>query len=243
MEIVSQGDPGLNNSNLSASTSRIIEGATWKRQRVVTLIPSGNDIPAKAVHSWMGLIYPPNQASVRWPPDVWMVVGEEVGIAYSRAIKQIVGHPDVGQWEFILTIETDNIPPPDGVIRLIRAMEAHPEFGCIGGLYWTKGEGGVPQIWGDPGDPVLNFRPQPPVSGQLVECCGTGMGFNLWRISMFRDLLARGLDPLFPTKCGPEGVGTQDLAFWTEARKHGYRCAVDCSCLVGHLEPRTGVVW
>jgi hypothetical protein len=239
VELVKEASPGLHNLGLGAATGRIIEGGTWKKQRVVTLIPSGNNIPAKAVHSWMNLIYPPNQAAFRWP--TWMVMNHEVGIAYSEAITQILANPDLSQWEFILTIETDNLPPADGVLKLIAQMEKHPEFACIGGLYWTKGESGVPQIWGDAKDPVLNFRPQPPVAGQLVECCGTGMGFNLWRMSMFKDEKLRR--PWFSTQAGPGGVGTQDLYAWSDFRAKGYRCAVDCSVLVGHLDPGSGIVW
>jgi hypothetical protein len=79
------------------------------------------------------------------------------------------------------------------------------------------------------------------VPGQLVECCGTGMGFNLWRLSMFRDeRLAR---PWFQTRAGRNGVATQDLAFWTEARKYGYRCAIDCAVRVGHHDSATGMTW
>ena len=114
-------------------------------------------------------------------------------------------------------------------------MELHPEFSAIGGLYWLKGPGGHPQIWGDPSDPVVNFRPQPPdPNGGLVECCGTGMGFTLWRLSMFKDERLRR--PWFKTIAGKEGVGTQDLYFWGDARKHGYRCAIDCSVKVGHYD-------
>ena len=68
------------------------------------------------------------------------------------------------------------------------------------------------------------------------------MGFNLWRLSMFKD--ERLPRPLFRTKASlAEGFGTQDLAFWTEARKFGYRCAVDCGTRVGHLDPNTDIVW
>jgi hypothetical protein len=104
-------------------------------------------------------------------------------------------------------------------------------------LYFLKGPGGVAQIWGDPKDPVVNFRPQPPdPQGGLVECCGTGMGFNLWRMSMFRDKKLRR--PWFKTLSGKEGrgIGTQDLYFWADARKHGYRCAVACDVKVGHYD-------
>jgi hypothetical protein len=128
------------------------------------------------------------------------------------------------------------------VIKLLAQMEAHPELSCIGGLYWTKGEGGQPQIWGDPRDPVLNFRPQPPdPHGGLVECCGTGMGFNLWRLSMFKDDRLR--KPWFRTIAGRDGVGTQDLYFWGDARKYGYRCAIDCSVLVGHYDAVSDICW
>lgn len=229
-------DFGKHNEQLEASRSRILEGATWKQQRIIVLIPSAAMIPAKVALSHWNLIFPPNQAVYRM-----LCLGMEVGEAYSAAIEQVMGHPDLAQWEYLLTVEHDNVPPPDGVLKLIKRMEEHPEFACIGGLYWTKGEGGVPQLWGDISDPVLNFRPVPPVPGELVEVYGTGMGFNLWRLSMFKD---KNLPkPPFKTLAGADGVGTQDLYFWREARKYGYRCAVDCGVLVGHYDHSTGVTW
>lgn len=201
------------------------------------LIPAGATIPTKVYLSHCGLIFPPNQAVYRMA-----AIGMEVGEAFSNAIAEIVAHPEIGQWEYLLTIEHDNIPPADGLVKLIARMEQHPEYACIGGLYWTKGEGGVPQIWGDVKDPVLNFRPQVPQPGQLVECVGTGMGFNLWRLSMFKDERLR--KPWFRTLASKEeGVGTQDLFFWGDARKYGYRCAIDCGVLVGHYDLSTDITW
>lgn len=229
-------DLGRHNADLEKSTARILEGATWKKTRVVSLIPAGASIPTPVYLSHMALIFPPNQ-----PAHRMAAVGLEVGEAFSNSIAEILAHPELSQWEYLLTVEHDNTPPNDGLLKLIKRMDQHPEFACIGGLYWTKGEGGVPQIWGDPKDPVLNFRPQPPVPGQLVECCGTGMGFNLWRLSMFKDPRLRR--PWFKTIAGKEGVGTQDLFFWGDARKHGYRCAIDCDVLVGHFDQSTGITW
>jgi len=229
-------DAGRHNAALEESAQRIREGATWKKQRVVVVVPSAEMIPAKVALCHWSLMFPPNQPVFRY-----LALGDEVGVAYSSAIEEILRHPELSQWEYLLTVEHDNTPPPDGVLKLIARMDEHPEYACIGGLYWTKGEGGVPQIWGDPRDPVLNYRPQPPVPGQLVECCGTGMGFNLWRLAMFKDeRLAR---PWFKTLAGAGGLGTQDLAFWTDARKYGYRCAIDCGVLVGHYDNRTGINW
>lgn len=221
---------GVHNEDIAASTTRVIEGGSWKKQRVIMLIPAGAQIPTKVYLSHCGLVFPPNQGAHRMA-----AIGMEVGEAFSNSIQEIINHPELSQWEYLLTIEHDNIPPADGLVKLIKRMEEHPEFSCIGGLYWTKGPGGQPQIWGDPKDPVLNFRPQPPdPNGGLVECCGTGMGFNLWRLSMFKDERLRR--PWFKTLAGKEGVGTQDLYAWSDFRKYGYRCAIDCDVKVGHYD-------
>jgi hypothetical protein len=214
-----------------------MEGGTWKKQRIVVILPASNSISTKVALALWQLIFPPNQPAFRM-----VALGMEVGDAYSRTIEWIIEHPELKNWEYILTVEHDNVPPPDGVIKLIEDMEKHPELSCIGGLYWTKGEGGVPQIWGDVNDPILNFRPQPadPMGG-LVECCGTGMGFNLWRMSMFKDKKLRR--PWFKTVASAEGVGTQDLYFWNDARSNGYRAAIDCSVKVGHYDSTTELTW
>lgn len=228
---------GLHNSDLGITRARLIKGGSWKHQRIVVIIPAGDSIPAKVALSHWNLAFPPNNNVCRI-----LAQGMEVGEAYSEAIAQVLAHPDLSKWEYFLTIEHDNLPPSDGVLKLLERMDAHPEFACIGGLYFTKGEGGVAQIWGDPKDPVVNFRPQPPdVNGGLVECVGSGMGFNLWRMSMFRDPKLRR--PWFKTVAGKDGCATQDLHFWSDARKHGYRVAIDCGVKVGHMDIATGMIW
>ena len=242
MEIIKDDAPDLGvHNNDPKARDRVIEGGTWKKQRTIMLIPAASMVPMKCALSWMGMITPPNQGFIRWA-----LLGDEVGVAYSNAIDQILSHPDLSTWEYVLTVEHDNTVPPDGLIKLMARMEKHPEYACIGGLYWLKGPGGVPQIWGDVKDPVMNYRPQAPVPGELVECYGTGMGFNLWRISMFKELKKRGVKtPWFKTRASAEeGVGTQDLFFWGEvARPNGFRCAIDCAVLVGHHDPVSGITW
>ena len=230
-QIIASHDPGFHNSDLPKSTVRVIEGGSWKKQRVIVILPAADTIPSKVAISHWGLAFPPNQ-----PVHKMLALGQEVGDAYSNAISEILAHPDLSQWEYILTIESDNIPPYDGVVKLIKRMEAHPELSCIGGLYWCKGPEGCPHIWGEIADPIPNYRSQPPKAGELVECYGTSMGFNLWRLSMFKDERLRR--PWFKTLDGSEGtgIGTQDLYAWSDFRKHGYRCAVDCSVLVGHYD-------
>ena len=224
-------DYGKHNAETEATIQRLKKSSSWKKLDTVIMFPAGASIPAKVVHSWMNLYGPPNNSLVRMPTVG--TINMEVGAAFTQTIEWILSHPQLKDYKYLLTIEHDNIPPPDGLIKLQQQMEEHPEYDCIGGLYYTKGPDGVPQIWGDPRDAVNNFRPQPPVPGQLVECCGTGMGFNLWRLEMFKDPDLRR--PWFVTQT-EGGVATQDLYFWGDARKHGYRCAVDCSVLVGHYD-------
>jgi len=235
-QIVSLSQVGHHNEAFDESRTRILQGASWKKQRVIVMLPAANMIATKVALSHWSLIFPPNQGVYRM-----LCLGMEVGEAYCTGIEAVLAHPELSEWEYILTIEHDNLPPQDGILRLIESMDQHPEFSCIGGLYWTKGEGGVPQIWGDPKDPVLNFRPQPPQKDCVQECCGTGMGFNLWRIAMFKDPCLR--KPWFKTKAGDGGVGTQDLYFWSDVRKYGYRCAVDTRVKVGHYDIANDMVW
>lgn len=233
MSLIVQDFAGWHNGQFEEGRSRVIEGGTWKRQRIVMVIPTGHAIPAKVALALMNLSLPPNNPIMRI-----LAVGLEVGEAYSRAVDGILSEPTLSDWEYMLTCEHDNLPRPNSLLKLIERMNAHPELHAISGLYFQKGEGGYPQIWGDPKDPILNFRPQAPVNCELVECCAVGMGFTLWRLSMFRDQRLRR--PWFQTRTAP--LMSQDMFFWEDAREHGYRCAVDCSVKVGHID-ENGFVW
>lgn len=221
---------GHHAANMPETVSRLTRGGSWKKQRIVVILPAADVVSAKCALSWWNLAFPPNNGAIKT-----LALGEEVGEAYCNAIEWVLKTDGIKDWEYILTIEHDNVPPGDGVIKLVERMEEHPEFAWISGCYFTKGPQGVCQIWGDIKDPILNTRPQPPdPNGGLVECYGTGMGFALFKLAMFKD--PRFEKPWFKTKKGinGEGVGTQDLVFAEKARKLGYRCAVDCSVQVGH---------
>jgi len=233
MTLVVQDFAGFHNGEFEQGRSRVLEGGSWKRQRIVMVIPAGASIPSKVALSLWNLSTPPNNPVMRI-----LAIGMEVGEAYSNAVEGILDEPALSDWEYMLTCEWDNLPRPNSLLRLLARMEAHPEIHAISGLYFQKGEGGWPQIWGDPKDPLLNFRPQPPVNGELVECCAIGMGFTLFRLSMFRDQRLRR--PWFQTQREP--AMSQDLFFWEDAREKGYRCAVDCGVKVGHLD-ENGFVW
>lgn len=226
-QLIIQDFGGAYNADPDGMRARVIQGGTWKRARMVVILPSAGLIPAKVALSHWNLAFPPNNGVVRI-----LALGQEVGEAYSNAIAGILADPNLSTWEYILTIEHDNMPPPDGALKLVEQMENHPEFDGIGGLYHCQGPGGCPHLWGDPTDPIPNYRPQPP-NGGLQEVCGTSMGFNLWRMSLFKD--ERIPRPWFKTQ-KENGVATQDLYFASNARKFGHRFAVDCQIRVGHFD-------
>ena len=229
--IISSYDGGEHNADLVKTAARLKKEAGYKDLSCVQIVPAFGTIPTKVVANWLNIFTPPNGKFHRY-----FALGMEVGGAFSSCIADILLHPELSKFKYIFTLEHDNICPPDVVVKLLSQLDAHPELACVSGLYYTKGYGGCAQIWGDIKDPIINYRPQlPDVNGGLVECYGTGMGAAVWRMDMFKD--ERIQRPWFRTKASKEeGVGTQDLAFWSEARKYGYRCAVDCSVKVGHYD-------
>lgn len=230
-QIISSFDPSFHGADLTKTVSRLKESAAHKNLSTIIVTPAFGQIPFKVVMSWLNMQSPPNNQVVRVG-----AMGMEVGQAYSDCIQNILNTPNLNEFKYVLFLEHDNAPQPDSFVNILKKMEKHKEFAAIGGLYFTKGEGGVAQIWGDPKDPILNYRPQlPDINGGLVECCGTGMGFTIFRLSMFKDPKLR--KPWFKTTSSKEeGCQTQDLYFWNDARKHGYRCAIDCSTIIGHYD-------
>jgi hypothetical protein len=186
----------------------------------------------------MALMTPMNNRFTR----IFMI-GMEVGSAYSSAIEQIINTPGLSDWKYILTLEEDNMPPPDGLLRLYENMD---QYDSIGGIYWTKGEEGQPMIYGDPKAMPKNFMPQVPQADTIQECNGLGMGFTLFKLDMFKD--ERIPRPWFRTEQSySPGVGTraytQDLYFFENAAKFGYRFACDTRVKVGHYDADNDIVW
>jgi len=227
---------GYHNTN-PATRDRLMQGKTYKDLSTICIVPTRGMIPAKVVQCWMGLLAPMNQKFTRI-----FVTGMEVGEAYSSAIEQILSIPDLANWKYILTLEEDNLPPPDGLLKLYENMD---NFDAIGGLYWTKGEMGQPMIYGEGIKGNLHFRPQPPLK-DIQECDGLGMGFTLFKLDIFKDQMIerpwfRTLSDWDPQK--GTRVFTQDLYFFEKIRKLGYKVACDTRVKVGHYDPNMDIVW
>jgi hypothetical protein len=236
-QIVIQDYNGYHNTNPNTQ-NRLIEGRGAEDLSTICIVPTRGIIAAKVVQNWMGMMMPMNQRFIRI-----FVIGMEVGEAYSQAIEQILANPELSKWKYIMTMEDDNMPPPDGIIKLYEGMK---KYDVVGGLYWTKGEGGQPMIYGQPRAVPKNFAPQVPLPECLQEANGLGMGFNMFKLDIFKN--PNLPKPFFKTvQEYVPGQGmkqyTQDLYFYENAGKLGYRFACDTRIRVGHYDKENDIVW
>lgn len=199
----------------------------------VWITPTRGTMGTRVAFSWMSVMGGFNQPLVKVIAE-----GVEVGEAYNKMLTQILSTPAFAKFKYILTVEEDNTPPPDGLHKLYQSIQ---EYDAVGGLYWLKGESGCPMIWGDVASPGT-FAPQAPKVDTVQPCNGLGMGFTLFRLDMFKD---PGFEfgKWFVTKADKSGAMTQDLYFFSNAAKLGYKFACDTRVKVGHYDHVTGNIW
>lgn len=238
--IIGSTDEGLQNKALDLTQERLRKGKQYTDLSTVCVIPSRDSIAPRVVESWLNLQSPMNNKFIRV-----FVTGMEIGDAYETAVATILGNDALKDFKFMLTLESDNLPPHDGLLKLYESI-CHCEKLCkehyaqVAGLYFTKGEAGQPMIYGNP-KTMLGFQPQVPLTDQVQECNGTGMGFTLFRTDLFRDKKLER--PWFKTVQEGGAMGTQDLYFMGKVRKLGYRIASDNRVKVGHWDEEAGIPW
>lgn len=227
---------GAHNADLERARGRLLRGNSYKDLSTVCVIPTRGMISAKVVQSWLGLMAPMNQKFLRI-----FVEKMEVGEAYNAGIETILGNAELSTWKYVLTLEEDNCPPPDGLLKLYESMD---KFDVVSGLYWTKGEAGQPMVYGDPKVMPKNFIPQVPIADTVQECNGLGMGFGLFKLEMFKKIPKPWFKTVQEYIPGQGSrVGTQDLYFFQEAAKYGYRFASDNRVRVGHYSAGDDRMW
>jgi len=231
---------GKNNADFDESVARLEKGNTYKDLSTIWITPTRGVLKHRVVSSWMSVIRPMNQMFL----GPLFFEGDEVGVAYQKAFDLVLSHPELSKWKYVLSVEEDNLPPPDGVLKLYESIEKG--YDCVGGLYWTKSAKdseifSQPMIYGDPNVMPKNFLPQVPRPDTLQPCNGLGMGFNLWRIESFNKLKDMP-KPWFKTIQEVGKAYTQDLWFYQEAAKYGLRFACDTRVRVGHIDSQN-IVW
>jgi hypothetical protein len=229
-QIVIPNLEGQHNKDLDNTIERLKKSKSYEDLSTIIICPTRGVIPAVVVQAWQNLMRPMNQKVV----GPIFAIGMEVGEAYNQMINNILANPELSKFKYILTIEEDNAPPADGLLKLYESMD---KYDVVGGLYWTKGPGGQPMIYGDPKVMPMNFIPQAPIPDTVQPANGLGMGFNLYKMDIFKNMPG----PWFKTvqEVVP-GVGamayTQDLWFYQEAAKLGYKFACDNRVKVGHFD-------
>lgn len=234
-QIVIHGNEGYHNEK---SYDANLKKNSYKDLSTICIVPTRGEVPAKVVQSWMGLMPAMNQKFIRM-----FAIGMEVGSAYSNTIEQILAHPELSTYKYILTLEEDNCPPPDGLLRLYENMD---KYDVIGGLYWTKGIDGKPMCYGKPDVFPVNFAPFMPEADTVTRCNGLGMGFTLFKTEIFKN--PNLPKPFFETvQKYVSGIGiqayTQDLKFFEDCGKLGYKFACDSRVKVGHYDYQNDQMW
>jgi hypothetical protein len=223
-----------------------VPGSTYQDNSTVVIIPTRGMLHHRFVNTIMHMITPMNQKR-----SVVFCSGDEVGRAYDRMIKAILGDPELSKWKYIMTIEDDNLVPQDAHIRLLESIE-FGKFDAVSGIYFTKGDVGMPMAYGDPEEyartGVIDFKPRDVrdglAKGYIMPVNGIAMGCALWRMDLFRELEPPWfvtVADVIPEK-GPQ-MWTQDLYFCANAIKQGKKFAVDLRVKVGHMDVATGVVY
>lgn len=238
-EIILPYNPGTQNADLKKANARLTAGKTYKDLSTVIITPTrgGRSLCPKFVSAIMGLMRPMNQQCYG---PVFMS-GMEVGQAFNAAVEMILSNPVLSKFKYLLTVEDDNLPPPDGLLKL---YESIGEYDVVGGLYWTKGEAGQPMIYGNPSVMPLNFVPQAVRENELQHCNGLGMGFNLFKMSVFSKVekpwfeTKQSHDPNRGTQCY-----TQDLWFYERLARAGGKVACDNRVRVGHHDIEADQTW
>lgn len=236
-QIVIQDLKGFHNGDPAQSMGRLLRKKSYQDLSTIMVIASPNGmLYAKPVQTWLHLLNPMNQKFIK----VFML-GMEVGEAYNQMVDTILNNPELSKFKYLLTVEWDNMIPPDGVLKLYESMDT---FDVVGGLYWTKGIEGQPMIYGDPRVMPKNFIPQVPQLDAIQECNGLGMGFNLFKIDMFRKIEKPWFKSVQEYQPGRGArCYTQDLYFYEKAGLKGFRFACDTRVRVGHYDYDNDIVW
>jgi hypothetical protein len=197
-------------------------GVVYVDKSTVAIVPTRGMVHFMVAGAWMQL-----QTPLSFPRMMTFAAGMPVAEAYNELVKMALEKEPA----FILTLEDDNLPPPNAHLELLRTIG---NYDAISGLYYTKDEEHTPLIFNDDLLPATGFT-----GTGVVKCGGIPMGCALWRASLFREIPY----PWFVTDEDPTHRFTHDLYFAQKMARHGKTCAVNLDVRVGHIDVRSGIVY
>lgn len=240
----------------------------FREQGIVWISPTRGKIYTPVVCAWLSFQWPQNH----FRSPLVATSNMEVAAAYNALVHTsmdtknlIKGYGHYGkvfaEAPFILSTEEDNVPPQDGIVRLLEAIMTCPDCGkevggdawkcenghqgydAVSGLYFIKTDPPVPMAFGAPtfNKKKMNFHPVSVAAaikkGSVIEVNGIAMGFALFRKALFKRVKNTPKNPWFKTIPGM----TQDLYFCKRAKLEAHaRFGVHCGVKVGHFDPNSG---
>lgn len=227
---------GINNGDISAAAKRVAKSNTYRDLSTFWVTPTrDHKLDDQVVfQSWMSVALPMNQKFCKT-----CIADFEVGEAYNAAVEIILADEKIRgiKWKYMLTVEVDNLPPADGLLKLYESID---KYDVVSGLYWMKSENGTPHIYGHPDRPG-DFSPQVPLEDTVQPCNMSGMGFTLFNMDIFRKLPKPWFHTADVNDIGQEF--TQDGYFFKKAGEAGFKFAVDTRVKVGHIDFETRKIY
>jgi hypothetical protein len=204
--------------------------------------------------------------------DIWQFMSSYIPLAYQIAdAENLICKAVVeGNYEWLLSIESDNVIPPD-TFRKMNEYMMSKEFPVVGGLYFTKSSPPEPMIYRKAGTGYYNDWK----FGDKVMCDGLPLGCTLIHGDLIREVWKDSAEYVVngqvtrrvfeqPNEGWRDPVsgaflsrsGTTDLAFFRrlidggylakagflEAQKQEFPFMVDTSIFVRHID-NNGVQW
>ena len=193
--------------------------------------------------------------------DAFAPLGFMVADAQNLIVKQAIE----GDFEWLLFIEDDTMPPADGFIRLNEYMR-NGDIPVVSGLYYTKSQPSEPMVYRGRGNSYFGDWKM----GDLVWCDGVPTGFWLCNMKVLRlmwdespeyvvggQLTRRVFDQPASVWFDPENqilrtkTGTSDLAWctrvieqdvlrragWPKIGRKKYPFLIDTNLFCRHIDP------
>jgi hypothetical protein len=247
----------------------------WLDQSLTWIVPTRGMVDIRVVEAWDNLDWPMNQARTA----KIVARGFEVGAAYNYLFRLALDREFAGEkyhpgyadimtgTRFVLSMEDDNIPKSDAVLKLLAAIytcpdcgkdiadveqwtcpEGHRGFDAVSGLYFTKSIPPRPMAYGNPKNGPDDFAPQSVkqavADGTVLEVNGIAMGCAIWRKELFRKVSQPWFETVQTDSAAGTGGNTQDLYFCKKAKDEAdARFGVHCGVKVAHLNTKTGEIF
>jgi hypothetical protein len=168
------------------------------------------------------------------PPAVQIKAVNIYGLPTARAYEKAVDMALSDGADYILTVEDDTFPPPDGFVRLYNLISKHEERGekvIIGGWYPKRSDTFI-------GTPIIlenGRRTDLKPDGAIHEVYTIPQGFTLFPVQVFKELTP----PYFAVTDNL----SQDSWFSQLAREAGWKLLVDTALRCKHIDRKTGKVY